>query len=420
MRLGFAKYPLEFENLVWPGKRVPRPKRARRHCRTPKKLCVVETRALGQDSFPVAELQVVNGMIVLPYREGSSSVDPRQRAGAAAERQMAHYLHRTFSDDASACVLHGLRIKDPDQPEQNGAPGVCQIDHLLVHRWGLFIVESKSVSQEVRVRPDGTGGDEWSRVWNGSESGMPSPIRQARRQAELLRGLLQRYRADLLGRKALGQRTLAKLITGCDQRGFKHIPMQLVIAVSDRGTIKRLDGWTEPQKPFQVYVAKADLVPDKISGEIKRHRKGARITSINPLNEYGLWDMKKAEVVSVAEFLADRHSDQANPPSSSSSQPPKAPARKAPSENLAQQANPSSQPSCKHCGSNALTARWGRFGYYWRCGECGKNTKMPVACAACSAEGSHGNTVVKIRKTGAKYFRDCVACGASELIWIAP
>ena len=30
MRLGLAKQPLEFEDLVWPGERVPRPKRARR------------------------------------------------------------------------------------------------------------------------------------------------------------------------------------------------------------------------------------------------------------------------------------------------------------------------------------------------------------------------------------------------------
>ena len=30
MRLGFAKEPLDFEDLVWPGERVPRPKRARR------------------------------------------------------------------------------------------------------------------------------------------------------------------------------------------------------------------------------------------------------------------------------------------------------------------------------------------------------------------------------------------------------
>ena len=33
MRLGFAKEPLSFEDLVWPGERVPRPKRARRRGR---------------------------------------------------------------------------------------------------------------------------------------------------------------------------------------------------------------------------------------------------------------------------------------------------------------------------------------------------------------------------------------------------
>ena len=30
MRLGYTKNPLEFEDLIWPGERVPRPKRARR------------------------------------------------------------------------------------------------------------------------------------------------------------------------------------------------------------------------------------------------------------------------------------------------------------------------------------------------------------------------------------------------------
>ena len=30
MRLGFTKQPLAFEDIVWPGQRVPRPKRTRR------------------------------------------------------------------------------------------------------------------------------------------------------------------------------------------------------------------------------------------------------------------------------------------------------------------------------------------------------------------------------------------------------
>lgn len=34
MRLGFANRPLDFEDIVWPGQRVPRPKRIRRRGKT--------------------------------------------------------------------------------------------------------------------------------------------------------------------------------------------------------------------------------------------------------------------------------------------------------------------------------------------------------------------------------------------------
>jgi len=101
-------------------------------------------------------------MIVKPYERTQAHKDPRRRSGSAAERQMAHYLNRTFSGDESVFVLHGLRFEDRDQPEQDGSHGVCQIDHLVVHRWGLFVVESKSVTEEVRIASDGSGGDEWS------------------------------------------------------------------------------------------------------------------------------------------------------------------------------------------------------------------------------------------------------------------
>ena len=220
---------------------------------------------------------------------------------------MAHYLHRGFKDDPDVYVLHGLRIEDPDQPEQDGSTGVCQIDHLIVHRWGMFIVESKSVKEEVQVRPDGSGGDEWSRVYGNKKTGIPSPIQQARRQSEFLRAFLQRHRKELVGRMPIGLRTIIKAMSGTDQRGFMRAPMQLVIAVSDGGRITRLGGWKEPRKPFRVFVAKADSVPDKIAQELKQHRAGARLLTLNPMEEYGLWNMEAGEAETVAGFLAARH-----------------------------------------------------------------------------------------------------------------
>ena len=102
---------------------------------------------------------------------------------------MAHYLHRHFADDAEVHVLHDLRLRDPEQPEQTGDAGRCQIDHLLIHRWGMFIIESKSVTSEVRVRPDGSGGVlNLGRHFDAAQSDWPA---LCRRIEEVLGGQLQ-------------------------------------------------------------------------------------------------------------------------------------------------------------------------------------------------------------------------------------
>ena len=171
----------------------------------------------------------------------------------------------------------------------------------------MFIVESKSVISEVRVRPDGSGGDEWTRILNGAEKGMPSPIRQAKRQGEFLRTYLRRHNEKLLRKLPVGMRTLGKAITGSDQRGFRYLSVQLVVAVSDSGRIQRLDGWHEPEKSFLVFVTKADAVAEKIANELKRHRKGANPLNPLPTGDDGIWVMSSDEAAGVATFLAEHH-----------------------------------------------------------------------------------------------------------------
>ena len=352
-------------------------------------------------------------MITKPYAAPLPvASNPRALAGANAERQLAHYLNRHFADDAEVHVLHDLRLRDPEQPEQTGEAGTCQIDHLLIHRWGMFIVESKSVTSEVRVRPDGSGGDEWTRMWNGAEKGIPSPIRQAKRQGEFLRTYLVRHDAELLGKLPLGMRTLGKAMTGSDQRGFRNLPVQLVVAISDSGRIRRLDGWQEPEHPLRVFVTKADLVGEKIADELARHRKGASLL-LNPLASggYGIWAMNADEASSVATFLTEHHSEY--PVSNGESR--RSPQQKGSTEHRST-AREGAAPECKYCAGNDLTARWGKYGYYWQCRGCGKNTSMPTACSACGAVG-HGGRKVRIRKDGANYFRDCQECRHSERIW---
>ena len=336
--------------------------------------------------------------------------DPRQAAGAAAERQMAHYLHRAFSQDQDVNVHNGLRLEDREQPEHDGSPGVCQIDHLVVHRWGMFIIESKSVTEEVAVRPDGSDGDEWSRVYRGKETGIASPIQQAKRQSEFLRTLLQRHRKELLGRVPVGLPNIDKLKRRLG--GFRDAPIQLIIAVSDDGRIRRCDGWQEPQEPFRVFVAKADLVPDKITQELKLHESKQQ-------GDYGRWTMRAQEAERAYEFLAERHVDRPGVRSAQAKQTAQEGSRRhAPTSRNPGRSTGKAKATCKYCGKRNLTAMAGPYGYYWRCDGCGKNTAMPTVCSACGTEGR--NNGVRVRKDGMNYFCQCEACGKSERVWTEP
>lgn len=347
-----------------------------------------------------------------PYAESS---DPRLRAGAEAERQMAFYLHRDFSSEVGLLVLNDLRLVDPDQPEHDGRPGVCQIDHLVLHRWGAFIVESKSVTDEVSVGDDGAGGDEWTRRYGGREHGFPSPIQQARRQGEFLRAFLQRHREHLLGKMPAGLRTLSKLMAGTDQRGFGNMPIQIIVAISDRGKIRRVNRWKEPAAPFRTFVSKADLVPAKIREELGKHKAAGSLLGESK-GEYGVWSMKAEEVPAVADFLVARHEAKARAEVAVQTAAIMAPAESPTAPKPKLSAVPAAAAACKGCGGTDLSAQWGKYGYYWKCQICGTNTSMPTICSACGAEGHRGK-IVRIRKDGPKYFRACEKCGIEERIW---
>lgn len=366
-------------------------------------------------------------MIIKQAETDMMPSDPRHRAGVEAERQMAFYLHRDFAADPNLFVLNNIRLVDPERPEHDGRPGVCQIDHLLLHRWGAFIIESKSVTDEISVRDDGAGGDEWTRAFRGREEGFPSPIQQARRQGEFLRGFLQRHRESLLGKMPTGFRTLGKLIAGTDQRGFSGMPIQIIVAVSDRGKIRRVNKWQEPVKPFKTFVSKADTVGEKVRDELAKHKASSSVLAASN-GDYGIWAMKAEEIGVVADLLKSNHQPFA--PAQRRVQPgvPADPPVRRPDVGVGpaveveradgpRSVRGVSEAACRGCGGSGLTANWGKYGYYWKCDACGVNTTMPTTCSACGAQGQRGQ-VVRIRKDGPKYFRACTPCGIEECVWV--
>lgn len=174
--------------------------------------------------------------------------EPFELAGRRAEEQMAFYLRREFADVDQVYVINGLRL------ERNG--DACQIDHLIVHRCGFTIIESKSVTTEVRIDEKG----DWSRLIDGQWRGMGSPVNQAKLQIVLLKKILNDLAPEVLG-KLFGLDAL--------QMRFGGLVYDAYAAVSDNGIIN----WPPGDKYDTV--CKADGICEKIKNRLTHYKAKA-------------------------------------------------------------------------------------------------------------------------------------------------
>ena len=163
------------------------------------------------------------------------STDKYAVAGRKAEEKMAFYFKRFFSNHSEIHVLNHIRLATNDD--------AAQIDHLVIHPFGMAIVESKSVHGKLQLKDDG----QWVR-WYGKESkGMASPVTQARLQAQFLRDVLN---------------------NAAKPKGFfDSVPIDVMVAISDDGLIL----W--PKTGVLDEVCKADQVADRITDTVAKASK---------------------------------------------------------------------------------------------------------------------------------------------------
>lgn len=325
--------------------------------------------------------------------------DRLQKAGNIAEQQMAHYLKRAFGYDDSVHVFNNLRF------EQNGE--VAQIDHLIFHRAGFILVESKSVTSAVRINQR----DEWARLWNDKWQGMASPLLQAQRQADLLRAFLQAHKLELRN----------KFLFGLKQSGFSGFLMDVVVAISDNGMIEY-----EGQLPD---VKKADQIPEHIKSIIKTHNRAASLVGGSHNGKVGV-DLKPEEVERICKFLLEHHKEkpvmqekEAAAASAISTIPqepqheklPEKVQQEKPVENTA--SAPVKQPTdkqqfhCSKCHSSNLQIQFGKS-YYFKCLDCSGNTAIHLTCKQCGHPA-------RTRKQGKEFFAECQN-GHSERYFVNP
>jgi hypothetical protein len=323
--------------------------------------------------------------------------DKLSKAGRAAEEQVAFYLRRAFKDEAAVNIFNGLRL------ERDG--DAAQIDHLVLHRYGAIVIESKSVTTRVEVNEHG----EWKRWFDGTWKGMPSPIQQAKQQGIFLGRYLEAHAEVLLG-KILGLQT-----------HFGAMHLDHLIAISDNGIINR------PKQDSLEPVCKADQITDKVKALLQKYRKANSPFSFNFKD--GMYSFNEDEFTKISNFLLHHHQPivlkpivvrkpdkpLSNPPLSTHPQKLAQAARPKPADKQAELCSTVSKPrqlskpqqTCRHCRSDRLSVVSGRYGYYFKCGKCDGSTSIEAACFSCGAK-------LKIRKRGNQFYAECLPCNNSE------
>lgn len=99
--------------------------------------------------------------------------------GMEAEKENAYYIDFYLENNSNLIVLHDLRIEYKGQS--------AQIDHMLISRFGIELLESKSFTGIVTINDDNS----ITVDYNGKFKSFPNPLEQGKRHAKLLKKLLE-------------------------------------------------------------------------------------------------------------------------------------------------------------------------------------------------------------------------------------
>lgn len=99
----------------------------------------------------------------------------RLRAGHEAEKENAYYLDFGLKDSKNIILLHDIRIVHKDRS--------AQLDHILISRLGVEILETKSSKGSITINDDGSLTYESCRYKNT----YPNPLEQSKRHALVLK-----------------------------------------------------------------------------------------------------------------------------------------------------------------------------------------------------------------------------------------
>ena len=154
-----------------------------------------------------------------------------------AQDRMAYHLRRFFGKSEEVDVLNYLRVRSDSV--------VTLIDHLVVHPYGLIVIERESLSEPIQIKDDG----QWLRWRADGPIEMRSPITRAYLRALSLKAFLDKK---------------------VRQKGFfDTVELDIIVAVSDVGKIR----W--PTMGVLPEICNTDQVHERVNQRILQCRRMA-------------------------------------------------------------------------------------------------------------------------------------------------
>lgn len=324
-------------------------------------------------------------MIAKPFDKPKPPLQagPMQVSGWEGEQDAAFRLDRAFGDPATKDVrlFHDLRLP-ATYASGSVAGGFFQIDHLVLHRHGTALIESKNVSGDLHVDQLG----QWQRRYSGRSTNISSPVAQVEQQATALLRLFQSAAPNLLNK-----------LLGLVQQGFGAFPATPFVAIGSKGRFTGATG------PYEAIVMKVDQVVEAVSGELGRHRSRAGVLGFvrgsiaRDAGDAGTFNLKPEEMDRIEQFLLARHTPLfERSPGAEPIREPEAPDIATPTGGRVERLE---SLKCSKCSGGKVKVIYARD-YCLKCEGCGKFSPLAYVCPLC---GKHAT----IRKSGAEHFREC-------------
>ncbi len=301
--------------------------------------------------------------------------------GYRAEKDNAYYLDFGFKENKHNILLHDIRI------EHNGQ--VAQIDHIIVNRFGIEILESKSFSGILTIKGDGS----LQVTYGKNIKTFPNPIEQNNRHVAVLKKFLKE-----------------NLDLSANQRLF-GIPVSSIVLINPKTTISN---HTLP-KGF----ARADSFKTQ---RIENIDKMGTIEVFKSLG--GVMNFKRVE--EITNFLIKNHKPkkfnyakkylikkEVSIPNNINNKPIPSYIKESVLTKPSILKNAEKTPLCSKCKSPNLEIRNGRYSYYFKCLFCDKNTSIALKC-------KDKNCKPKLKKRKLNFYETCEECKKEELFFSNP